>query len=85
MSEAVTVVLEFIEGFVLDFPSVSCVVGQLLDVVSRDRDGGDEVAVVVFTAVAMDFQCHPVDAHGIAAVPDRSFVEPSVESGFPLS
>ena len=61
--EVVSVVLEFVEGFVFDFPSASCAVKQLPDVVSRDRDGGDEVGFVGFASVAMDLQCHPVDAH----------------------
>ena len=83
--EVVSVVLEFVEGFVFDFPSASCAIKQLLDVVSRDRDGGDEVAFVGFASVAMDLQCHPVDAHRLVAVPDWHVVEPLVDSGFLLS
>ena len=83
--EVVSVVLEFVEGFVFDFPSASGAVEQLPDVVSRDREGGDEVAFVGFASVAMDLQCHPVDAHGLVAVPDWHVVEPLVGSGFLVS
>ena len=83
--KVVSVVLEFVEGFVFDFPSASCAIKQLPDVVSRDRDGGDEVAFVGFASVAMDLQCHPVDAHRLVAVPDWHVVEPLVDSGFLLS
>ena len=83
--EVVSVVLEFVEGFVFDFPSASCTLDQLLDVASRDRDGDDEVAFVGFASVAMDLQCHPVDAHRIVAVPNWHVVEPLVDSGFLVS
>ena len=83
--KVVSVVLEFVEGFVFDFPSASCTLDQLLDVASRDRDGGDEVAFVGFASVAMDLQRHPVDAHRIVAVPDWHVVEPLVGSGFLVS
>ena len=78
--EVVSVVLEFVEGFVFDFPSASCTVEQLLDIVSRDRERGDEVAFVGFASVAMDLQCHPVDAHRLVAVPDWHVVEPLIGS-----
>ena len=57
--EVVSVVLEFVEGFVFDFPSASCAIDQLPDVVSRDRDEGDEMALVGFASGAMDLQCCP--------------------------
>ena len=62
--KVVSVVLEFVEGFVFDFPSASRALDQLLDVASRDGDGGDEVAFVGFASVAMDLQCHPVERIG---------------------
>lgn len=43
------------------------------------------MALVGFSAVTMGLQCHPVDAHGIVAVPEAHVFEPSIDSGFLLS
>ena len=60
--KVVSVVLEFVEGFVFDFPLASCALDQLLEVFSRDRDGGDEVAFVGFASAAMDLPLFQLDA-----------------------
>ena len=59
--EVVSVVLEFVEGFVFDFPSASCAVEQLPDVVSRDRDGGVNTKIKILSTPSKLIQASYAD------------------------
>ena len=77
--EVVTVLLEDIEGFVLDLPSGAGALGEFGDVGAVDGQAGDEGAAVGDGAVgsrAGDLE--PVDAQGVVAIAQRQVGHPAV-------
>ena len=77
--EVVAVVLEDVEGLVLDLPARAAAGGEFGDVVTIDRQVGDEaVAVGQLAGGVGDLDLQPVDREGVGAVAQGHVVEPSV-------
>ena len=74
----IAMVLEHVEGLVLDLPAGAATGGEFLDVVAVHFQIGDEGVAVGDGAVrACDRDCQPVDAQGVAAVADGQTGHPS--------
>lgn len=82
--EMVSVLLEDVEGFVLDFPPGAGALGQFDDIVALDVEAGDEVSAVgdgFVRSLAGDLVS--VDAQGVVAVPQGQVCHPVVTKGAP--
>ncbi len=68
--EVVPVVLEDVEGLVLNFPSGSAASGDFGHILSVHRQIGDEAIAVGHLAIRLgDFDFQPIDGDGVLAIP----------------